>query len=670
MRILLVGNPNSGKSTLFNALTGGHARTGNWHGVTVGLQSRSADLCGLHADISDLPGIYSLRSYSMEESISRNAIEGKDYDFVACIADALTLSRSLSLVEDVLRITQRAVLIVTMADALQKRGGFLKTEALAARLKIPVICIDARKKKDIIRLRRFLADACIDGKNKKTVVSPPSVDAEILAGIYEAGKMRESKFERLLYDPRFALPLFLAIMLTVFFFAFGAHMPGTLLKNACESLIADHVGGALASAAEGAGAVVAAEFLRSLFSSVGMLLSFLPQIAILYFALYILEESGIMSALAFVTDGIFARVGLTGRAAFSVCMGFGCTAAAILTTRGLENKQLQKRVILILAYVSCSAKMPVYLVMLSAFFTNSFIAILAIYFTGVLFSLAAAFALKALIPGGEEFVLEIARPQFPCFRLVFKSLLFSLKQFIIKIATVVMAFLILMWVLLSFSFSFEYVGTGSEVSMMAILCRGLRFLFYPMGITRWQVALAAFSGLIAKESVAGMLSLFYGGDLSAAMSVPSAVAFILFMMTCSPCISAIAATAREVGWKRALLYAVLQTASAFLIAYSAYALLCAGALAATILSALLLAAGLIWLLIGYIRHEKIHCAKRADSQRFYRRKLSAGFVRFFSSFTRKRNSRERRKNRRKSSSSYGGRSDLFHDAQRGEPPLF
>ena len=667
MKILLVGNPNSGKSTLFNALTGGHARTGNWHGVTVGMQSRYADLCGLRAEICDLPGIYSLRSYSMEETVSRGAIRGGEYDFVACIADALTLARSLSLIEDVLRITRRAALVVTMSDALQKRGGYLNTDALASRLGIPVISVDARSKKDIVRLRTFLAKA---SREKPSCLSVSAdFGAGLLSGIYHAGKARESAFERLLYDPRFALPLFVVIMLAVFFLAFGAHMPGTLLKDGCETLIADRVGGSLALAAERAGAEVAAAFLRSLFSSVGMLLSFLPQIAILYFALYMLEESGIMSALAFMTDGIFARVGLTGRAAFSVCMGFGCTAAAILTTRGLENKQLQKRVILILAYVSCSAKMPVYLAMLSAFFTNSFLALLAIYFTGVLFSLVAAFALKGLIPGGEEFVLEIARPQFPCLRLVLKSLLFSLKQFIIKIATVVMAFLILMWVLLSFSFSFDYVGTGSESSMMAFFCRGLRYLFYPMGITRWQVALAAVSGLIAKESVAGMLSLFYGAELSSAMSVPSAVAFILFIMTCSPCVSAIAATAREVGWKRAAVYAAAQTLSAFLISYTAYALLRAGALAATVLSVLLLAAGLIRILIGFIRHEKIHCAERADTQRFHRRKLSAGIVCFFSPSARKRSAGKRCKDRRKCTLACGRRGDVFHDAKGGEPPV-
>ena len=666
MKILLAGNPNSGKSTIFNALTGGHARTGNWHGVTVGMQCGRADLCGLRAEICDLPGIYSLRSYSMEENVARSAIEGGEHDLTACVADALTLARALPLIGGALRTAKRAALVVTMADALRKRGGYLHAGGLAARLGIPVICIDARKKSDIARLRTFLANACraaplAAGREKPT--------ESLLQGVYAAGTAKESRSERLLYDPRFAFPLFFASMLGVFFLAFGANMPGTLLKSLLERLLSDGAGGALAAAVRRAGAPVAAEFVRSLFSGVGMLLSFLPQIAILYFALFLLEESGVMSALAFMTDGIFARVGLTGRAAFSVFMGFGCTAAAILTTRGLENKQLQKRVILILTYVSCSAKMPVYLAMLSSFFTDSFLALLAIYAAGVLFSLAAALALKAVIRGGEEFVLEIARPQFPCLRLVFKSLLFSLKQFIIKIATVVAAFLVLMWFLLSFTFSLSYVGVGSGESIMAVLCRALRFLFYPMGIRDWQTALAAVSGLVAKESVAGMLALFYGNDLSAAMSAPSAVAFILFVMTCSPCVSAIAAASREVGKKRAAAYAAGQTAFAFLFSYAAYGLLCAGALAAALLSAVLLAAGTVYLAAGYLRHEKIRRARRADASGLHRRKLSAGLFRLFAPSARKGGARQRQKDGGKRHAPRGRRDRVLHDPQRGRAPL-
>lgn len=603
MNILFVGNPNCGKSTLFNAVTGAHARTGNWQGVTVGALSRRAKLGKREVTFTDLPGLYSLQAYSLEEKEASAALRGK-FDAAVCVADALTLPRSLPLLREVLSRGVPVLLAVTMADLLRRRGGSLDEKRLSERLGIPVLLVDSHSKKDILRLRRALEEGAAR--------PAPAPQEGVLAGIYAAGSAKESRLEKLLYNKYFALPFFLFLLFCVFFFAFAPFMPGALLKELLERGISA-LGDRLAEAVLATGAVAAGEFVRALFGGVGMLLSFLPQIFILFFALFLMEESGYLSSLAFMTDGLFSKVGLTGRAVFSVLMGFGCTATAILTTRGLENKKLQTRVVCILAYISCSAKMPVYLTLCSAFFARPFLAVVAVYFAGVLLAFGAALALRG---EKETFILEIAHLQRPRLRVAAKSLLFSLKQFIIKIVTVVAAFLVALWFLLSFTFTFEYVGADSERSMLALLCRGLCVLFYPMGITQWQVALAALSGLVAKESVAGTLAIFYGQNLTSAMSASSAAAFLLFLMTCSPCVSAIAATARELGARRALAIAGMQTVSAFGAAYLLYALLAGGALVACLCAVLLPAAAA--LLLKGKRHAKIHRSKKAKSKGFHR----------------------------------------------------
>lgn len=556
MRILLVGNPNAGKSTLFNLITGGHAKVGNWHGVTVGVLERETVIGGTKTAVCDLPGIYSVDAMSMEEKLARDFVLSHGEDAILFVSECGSLDRSLPLFFDLVGAGRRAALVLTKRKRFMREGGKIDCAGLKRTLGVPVIDAEGKRKN---ALKEEIASAL------SRPVTPVRAD---VSALYTSAREGLSRADGLLLNGFFALPFFLILLLAAFFLTFAPRFPGDLMKNAVESLFSQ----TLFNLADGIASPVLRSFVQTgLLSSLGSVLCFLPQIALLYLFLILLEESGLLSRLAVLTDGFFARLGLNGRAVFSLLMGFGCTAAAILSTRGLDDKKIQRRVILALPYISCSAKLPVFLALSASFFDNPFVAVLLLYVLGAGISLAVALLLR---PAKQPaFILELAPLQIPKPAFVLKSLLFQIKQFIIKVATVVLAFFLFSWLLSSFDFSFCLCAR--EESMLAVLCGGLKYLFAPIGMSDWRIAYAALAGLAAKENIAGALAMFYE---SFPYSAGSAFAFSVFILACSPCVSAIAASARELGWRRALPYALLQTASALLLSYLVYFALSGGAL--------------------------------------------------------------------------------------------
>lgn len=590
MKYLLVGNPNAGKSTLFNLLARGHARVGNWHGVTVGLTEGKCKRGALQgATLCDLPGIYSLESLSMEEKFTRDFLRGDTTSHVLFVSEYATLERSLPLLQTLLAQKRRCTLLLTKKKLFARAGGVLDVRALEKRLGIAVVEAEGKGRK---RLAREIASA------SEAPVSPCKENA--LADIYTPARAGLSRADRLLLNGWFSVPFFAAVLAAVFFFTFARNMPGDLMKNAVQSLFCEMLSGCF-----GGLPPVARSFLQEgLCMSLGNVLCFLPQIALLFFFLSVLDESGFLSRLAVLTDGFFSRIGLNGRAVFSLVMGFGCTAAAVMTTRGLDDKRIQRRTVLCLPYIPCSAKLPVFLTLSASFFSDPFAAVVLLYLLGVTISVLVAALLREKT---SPFLMELAPLALPSPLFLLKSLCFQIKQFIIKVATVILAFFLLSWLLSSFDFSFRLCT--AEESMLAHICGGLGFLFAPAGMNDWRIAYAALSGLIAKENIVGALAMFYGGFPYGAAS---AFAFSVFVLTCSPCVSAISATARELGWKRALLYAALQTGSALLCCYVAYFCVKRYALALP-LGALLLAA------LAFVRknHETLFRRRRRHPQKLH-----------------------------------------------------
>lgn len=597
-KLLLIGNPNAGKSTLYNALTGGHARVGNWHGVTVSALEGEAMLSGNRVKIADLPGVYSADGLSMEERAACAYLEACPEGVVCLVTECAALPRSLALLSALAK-GRRAILVLTKKRQFVRQGGKLEEHELERCLGIPVVSAEGVPPRELCeRVGEALLRA---GRPRGASEEGRSLPKEV----YTRAPVRLTKFDRFLLHPAAACAVFALLLAAAFFLTFSPVGPGGLLKGLIEALIAQikeafqtHIPSPVLCSFVGEGLV----------GSVGGVLCFLPQIGMLFFFLSLLEESGLLSRLAFFTDGTLSRVGLSGRAVFSLLMGFGCTAAAILSTRGLDDKRMQRRVILCLPYLSCSAKLPVYLTLASSFFRDQFLAALLLYVLGAGLSFAVL-----LFMGGEKgapFVLEFAPLRLPEAKTVAKALCFQLKQFIIKLGTVILAFFIASWLLSSFDFAFRFVPV--EESMLAHLCGGLKWLFAPVGMEDWRIAYAALSGLVAKENVAASLELFFPAFPYGARS---AFALAVFVLASSPCVSAVAAAAREVGIKPALLYAVAETAGALLLCYLVYFLTGLGASA--ILP--LIAAVILISVFGRTFRAGIHRQRGNFAQKLHRR---------------------------------------------------
>lgn len=624
MKILLIGNPNVGKTTLFNALTGAHNRTGNYHGVTVGVSERPSRFPVL-GTVCDLPGLYSLDGLSMEEKLAGDYIEKQTGEYLAVqVADAAHLKRSLKLTESLLARGIPVVLAVTMCRQFRARGGEIDCVKLGGALGVRCFEADALRKKSVKAFAEALGaffpslpryrETCrlagskgkhfedffpeekensTDGaerdknagakRERKAALKPGNAAGEGADGAaektrtavrkevrktegYVPADSRTNRLNRLCLNGFFALPAFFVLAGLVFFVTFGTGMPGDFLKTLFEALIervAGFAGGAIDSP------IVRSLVCEGLIKGAGSVFSFIPQIALMYLFLDILEESGFMSALAFMTDGLFSKIGLSGRAAFSVLLGYGCTAAAVTSTRALEDKSIQRRAVSALYFVPCSAKLPVYLTLLSSVFENTFLGAVILYVLGTGMGLAVAAFLKK---DDSVFLMELADICVPDILFVAKKLLFQIRQFIIKVSTTVLVFTLVVWFLSSFSFA---GAVAAEDSFLAHICGALKYAFYPMGITDWRAAFAAVSGIIAKENIAGMIAVLFPEGF--AFSFPSACAYLTFVALIPPCVSAITACSRELGRKTAWGYAGMQTVFAFVCAYLVYFLLTGGA---------------------------------------------------------------------------------------------
>ena len=565
MKLALVGNPNCGKTTLFNALTGSNQYVGNWPGVTVEKKEGRAQVEGKSVTVVDLPGIYSLSPYSMEEIVARDFIVGERPDAIIDIIDATNIERNLYLTAQLLELERPMVIALNFMDEVEKHGDHIDVAGLSKALGVPVIPITARSGENIQTLLEAAhrqmhvgvtiePDDLYDGfthqihhkvgeliHDKAYAAHIPAhwasiklIEGDALVekalglsqrerdeleavcreyeGAYDLGDR-----ETLIADARYqfiqtvvaqcvrrgrplgaptlsdridaivthkvlAIPVFLLMMLCMFALTFG---PGQMLADGVDALIGGWFAGGVRSllAAAGTAPWVEALLVDGVIAGVGGVLTFLPQIAILFLFLSFLEDSGYMARAAFIMDRLLRRFGLSGKAFIPMLMGFGCTVPAVMGARTMENEKDRRMTIMLVPFMSCSARLPVYGLLTAAFFPQyGGLVVFSLYLLGLLFAIGSGILLKKLVFQGEPaaFVLELPPYRLPTLKNIALHVWEKVKGFLVKAGTLILAMSVLLWFLQSFGFEGGTFGmvSNEESSILGFVGSPVR----PLGL--------------------------------------------------------------------------------------------------------------------------------------------------------------------------------------------
>ncbi len=660
INIALVGNPNSGKTTLFNELTGSNQYVGNWPGVTVEKKTGRVRNSSQEIRVTDLPGIYSLSTYSLEEVIAREYLESDQAELIVNIVDASNLERNLFLSLQLLEVGKPMIIALNMMDVLQHRGDILDVAKLQKELGVPVIAITAAKGVGIdaltdaimnhdrkvvpfkeiyspvvMKLIRFLekelnvstspklhalrfideGPKAIDGHDHdpiKMVLLNEEVERQLhdfpidrdmivsdekyryitdIVGValkknQNAKASISSKIDSVVTHRFWAIPIFLLVMYLVFMTAFGPI--GGTIKGGFEYLISEVF---IANIAAFLTNIGISPWLYSLIvdgmlGGVGSVLGFLPEIAILFLMLSVLEDSGYMARAAFIMDRTLRKFGLSGKSFIPMILGFGCTVPALMATRTLENERDRRLTMMITPFMSCGARFPIYAVMAAAFFSNNqAIVVYSMYILGIAVAIFSGIFLKRFVTKGRvsNFIMELPEYRMPTLRNLFLHTWERVKGFLIKAGTVLLFASMIIWFMSNFDFNLNMI-TDSSASIIGYIGKAIAPIFAPLGFGEWRASMALVVGFVAKEAVVSTMGVLYGvGDLIAsdpnALSAPlqavftplSAYAFMAFALLYMPCVAAFVTLKREMAsWKWTLIAVTYQTGVAWIVAFLIY----------------------------------------------------------------------------------------------------
>lgn len=574
MKVALVGNQNSGKTTLFNYLTGMNAKIGNWPGVTI--EKKTGTIKGTKHEITDLPGIYSLSPYSIEEDISRKFIFDEKPDVIINIVDATSLERSLYLTTQLMELDTKVIIALNMADLLEKKGIEIDVKKLEEKLGTKVFKISALKetgideivkeidnKKDLERTKiydnkieeiilkisnklsgihkRFIAIKLLESDSRFTNSNTNEINnyrkelennydtdlEEVIATERysfiekvknESVKEKENittfsdKLDKVLLNKWIAFPIFIIVMFLVYYLSVGVVGSGTVdwVSDNMDKF-GEWVGALLESI--GTSAWVNSLVVKGIIKGVGAVLGFIPQLIILFLCISLLETTGYMSRIALLFDKVFRKLGMSGKSLIPFIVGSGCSVPGIMGTRIIENQDEREMTSILVPFIPCSAKLPIISLFAGYFFgEHSGIASASLYFFAIIVIIISAFILSRtkFKHVSSSYISELPEYKVPSVKYVAKDVFDKVIAFIKRAGSIILICSIAIWFLLSFSFKMEY-GVDIEDSMLASIGKTISWVFYPMlGQNNWGATVSAIQGLVAKEQVVSSMAVIAG----------------------------------------------------------------------------------------------------------------------------------------------------------------
>ena len=617
MRIAFAGNPNSGKTTMYNALTGRNERVGNWAGVTVERKEsliKKAYYDGTEELVAvDLPGAYSMSPFTSEESITSSYVKNEHPDAIINIVDATNLSRSLFFTTQLLELGVPVVVALNKSDITDKKQTKINEKLLSEKLGCPVIRTISTSSGHVGLKEAVEAAASLKGKGQKAPYVQADIDLHDKNAVEAADRKRfdfvnsivkqvekrkvftkdknvQDKIDSIITHKIIGIPIFAVVIFLVFYIS--QTTLGTWIADWLVGWIETFqgwVGGMM----ENANPLLYAILVDGIIGGVGAVVGFLPLVMVMYFLIALLEDCGYMARATVVLDPIFKRVGLSGKSVIPMVIGTGCAIPGVMASRTIRNERERRTTAMLTPFMPCGAKIPVIALFAGAFFADAWWVSATMYLVGIVLVLLGALLVKRIT--GQKyrksfFIIELPEYKIPSLKRACVSMLERGKAYIIKAGTIILVCNTVVQIMQSFNWQFQLVEEGAEsTSILASIAHPISILFIPLGFGVWQLAAAAVTGFIAKENVVGTLAVVYGvtnlidtdelalvgsgNEVATIMGLTkaAALAYLMFNLYTPPCFAALGAMNSEMKSGKWLFGGIcLQLATGYTVAFFVY----------------------------------------------------------------------------------------------------